>query len=320
MNDILISIADCNHGFFEPEMEECCRLSKKHKAKIEVRFVDCEEDQVVTKCRGSQVIVVQRTNVTGSMMKQIPECKIVVRLGVGLDNINVDEMDEIGIEVISFPGFCTEEVANSALAMILSTYRRLGLIRDNQKSLGNFWGQPVLLNGLKRADRTVVGVLGAGRIGSEVIRRLNVCGFRVLVCDPYVVRKDQETVDIDVLFKESDIVTIHCSLIDETKYMVDYELLKTMKPGSCLVNTARGSVIVSDDLVRVLSENHLRAAYVDVYDPEPADAQSLSHDRLYITPHTAFYSQDSLDWLKRETIKQSVKAFYEVQSNSHKLS
>jgi len=316
---MLISIADSNHGFWEPEVEECERLSTP-QAHIEVKYQNCTQGDIIDKCQGSDIIAVQRLFLDKNVLSQIPSCKVVTRLGVGLDNINLNDMEELGIKVVYFPGFCTEEVANSALSMILSMYRRSNIIQDSQTHLEDVWGKPTLLEGLRCAVKTTIGVLGAGRIGSEVIKRLNVCGFKVIACDPYVNNVGCEMVDLVTLFKDSDIITIHCSLTDETKHMVNYKLLKNMNIGSCVVNTARGGVVVSIDLVRSLSENRLMAAYVDVYDPEPADLRSLSHDRLYITPHTAFYSQDSLDRLKRETIRQSVKVFNEMQSNSNNFS
>ncbi len=317
---ILISIADCNHGFFEPENEECDLISQSG---IDVRVIyqNCNQNNIVDKCQGSDIIAVQRLFLNKDVLSQIPSCKVVVRLGVGLDNINIDDMKELGIRVVYFPGFCTEEVANHALSMIMSLYRRLHIIRDHQQELDeSLWGRPILLDGVKCARETTVGVLGVGRIGTEVIKRLRVCGFKVIACDPYVHVKGIDFVDINTLFIKSDIVTIHCALTDETRNMVNYELIRKMKKGSYLVNTARGGIVVSEDLLHALSDNHLRSAYVDVYNPEPADCQSLLHKNLYVTPHISFYSRDSLDWLKRELVRKSVKAFYDMQCSGNNLS
>lgn len=310
LKPVLMSIADCNHGFFTPEHEECESLAQS-RINVQLQCFDCSQDDFVRKCQDSDIIAVQRLVVNRDNMSQIPSCKVVTRMGVGLDNINLEDMNALGIKVVYFPDFCTQEVANHALAMILSLYRRLPFIRESQRDLdGSLWGKPILLDGVESAARTTIGVLGAGRIGLEVIRRLEVCGFNVIAHDPYIRHESLTLVPLNDLFSCSDIVTIHCSLTDETKHMVDYPLMKSMKPGSCLINTARGEVIASEDLLKVLSENHLRSAYIDVCDPEPADAKLLSHNRLYVTPHIAFYSWGSLDSLKRDMIKKSVKAFY----------
>ncbi len=310
---IIICVADCNHGFFTPEYEEAERLANSLKMPISVQYKNCTQFNLISRCAGADVLVVQRLQLDGKTLDKIPTCKVVVRLGVGLDNINVDEMQSRGIRVINFPSFCIEEVANHATAFILSSYRRLDHIY--KADIPRLWGRgDDLLRGTRKASETVVGILGFGRIGTSVSARLKVCGFHVMAHDPYVDISEAEAgvdqVSIEDLFMHSDIVSIHCSLTDETRGLVNKNLLKLMSPGSAIINTARGPVVNSSDLNDALEEGQLRSAHVDVYDPEPIDP-SLLDQNLYITSHVAFYSWDSLDYLKREWVKKSVEAICE---------
>ncbi len=311
MNSVLISIADCNHGFWEPEEEECKFLSQDGKH-VHVVYQDCTQDNLAEKCMGSDIIAVQRLSLDKDVISRVPTCKVVVRLGVGIDNICVADMENLGVKVVYFPDFCTEEVANHALSLILSSYRRLNSIQEYQSKLSkSTWGRPDLLESVRSAPNTTVGILGYGRIGRQVAKRLEVCGFNIIVCDPYVSDSIASS-SLKELFTISDIVTIHCSLTEETKDMISYDIMSRMKMGSVLVNTARGGVVNYRDLKLLLDSSHIRMAYVDVFDPEPADRKSLSHKNLYVTPHIAFYSLDSLDYLKRNFVKKSVEVFYDM--------
>ena len=310
-----ICIVDCNHGFWEPEKEEAERLSQELKKNIQVVYQNCTQDNLVERCQQADIIAVQRLKIDGRTVAQLPNCKVVVRLGVGLDNIVVNDLQDRGIKVISFPSFCTEEVANHTLSLILFAYRRLDVIIRYKSKISTIWGRPVLLQNIRKAAETTIGIVGLGRIGAEVIKRLKTCGFNAIGHDPYINEIDIKRVSLEELFATSDIVSIHCSLTDETRNMVDSDLLQLMKRDSVLINTARGDIVNSKDLQLALDDK-VRMAYVDVFDPEPIDEESLKIDNLYITPHIAFYSWDSLDYLKREFVRQSVKAFLAVQSGT----
>lgn len=319
---MLISITDSNHGYFTPEEEECARLSEELKTEIEVKYQNCNDENVIAKCQGSDVLLVSHLEINKRIVDQIPRCKIVTRMGVGLDNLAVSELVDSGIRVINFPEYCTEEVANHATAMILSSYKRLGLTQRVQATLAEEWGgKGTLLKGIRKAGLTTIGILGLGRIGTCTAKRLIACGFKVIACDPFVEDSHFDSLRIErhscnSLFQNSDIVSIHCCLDDVTLGMVNADLLGQMKVGASLVNTARGKIVNSDDLKDALKSGSLQSAYVDVFDPEPPDQDSLCFPNLYITPHTSFYSWDSQDWIKRESIRESVRVFYDMQGDT----
>lgn len=314
-----ICIVDCNHGSVDIERVEAERLSKQYSICIEIQYTNSSQENIVRDCQGSDIIITQRREINGLIIDQIPTCKVVVRYGVGLDNINVPDMQKRGVKVINFPTFCTEEVANHTLALIMFLYRKLNVIQSSN-DLAEYWGKPDLLSDLQNATNTTIGIIGLGRIGSAVCKRLLVCGFDVVVYDPYVddnymksfpVRK---ALSLRHLFEDSDIISVHCPLTEETEGMVNLPLMKKMTNGY-IVNTARGKIVHRSDLLFALRMHILRAAFIDVCDPEPADYFLQSCPNLYLTPHVAFYSRQSLDNLKRQVIIQSVEAFLDMQSD-----
>jgi len=296
-----IYIADCNHGFFDPEIEE----AKKHGVDL---ILPGEE-----KCSDADVLVVQRQEVDDQYLNLFPNCKIITRYGVGLDNVDCNAAKKRNIKVINFPGFCTEEVANHALAGILFCYRQLDIIFSNHASLSEWWGNPGKINSIKSAKNTIIGVLGAGRIGGAVIERCRSCGFSVLYCDPFLPTSQYDHFteigashcSFNELLSNASILTIHVPLNGRTKGMINESSLQLMNKGSCIVNTARGSVIISNDLIQSLDKN-IRCSFVDVFDPEPLPSR-INHTGMRVTPHCAFYSWNSLDRLKRGVVVDSVK-------------
>ncbi len=303
---MIFSIIDCDHGFFDPEIEESNRLS------VELCLPN-DEPNWIDRVQGSGVIIVQRQHIDGEIIDKISSCKVVTRYGVGLDNVDCEAMQQRGIKVINFPGFCTEEVANHAMAAILFFYRRMDVLQNFKSSLHRKWGDPYIISSVKSAENTTVGIVGAGRIGTAVIDRLLACGFKVIVYDPYRVSQSDLTEHgvecvskLEFIFSRSDIVSLHVPLTDETRYMVNAHQLSLMRVGSTLVNTSRGEVVCTRDLI---DAHNLRAAFIDVCDPEPPDESLLSEGKLYISNHCAFYSQQSLDYLKRQVIIRSWEAY-----------
>lgn len=321
--DINISIIDCNHGFFTPEQDMSDRLSFDGR-KINLRIHNFNENSsqkdVIEKCYDADIIVVQRFKVNNSLVEKMPQCRVVSRYGVGLDNIYItgDLRKKIGI--VNFPTFCTVEVSSHAISLILYMYRRLDCI-FSEKNLSTHWGKPGLLGGVKSPGDTTMGIIGVGRIGSLVALGLMSLGFNVIAYDPYVSSvSGVNMVDLPEIFVKSDILTIHCPLNEETEGMIDIKRLKTMKGSSSLVNTSRGKVVNQRDLELALSEGVIRSACIDVCDPEPPNNKTYDVENLYITPHIAFYSSGSLDELKRGVIKESVRKYDEMQSDSSRIS
>lgn len=308
-----ICIADCNHGSIDIEIEEAKVLSNQLGIPISVQYTNSAQENIICDCIDADIIITQRREIDGDIIDKLSKCRVVARYGVGLDNINIDDMKKRDISIVHFPEFCTQEVANHALTLILHLYRSINHVQK-EKDLTQFWGKPDLLSHVQSAGQTVVGIVGLGRIGSEVAKRLKVCGFDIIGYDPYVDNQKFEDLQISKcdylsdLFRQTDILTLHCPLTKETEGMVDIHLMKQSVDMS-IVNTARGKVINKQDLIFVLKNGYLKSAFLDVCDPEPADAELYNCPNLYLTPHCAFYSRQSLYNLKRDIIRKSVEAY-----------
>ncbi|MDC9809322.1 C-terminal binding protein [Rhizobium binxianense] len=236
----------------------------------------------------------------------LTRCRGVVRYGVGYEKIDIAALADAGIPFANNPDYGTEEVADHAVAMILSLQRRLWEHDARARGYTSGW-QVHSLKPLSRANRATVGVVGVGRIGTAVVNRLKPFGFRILGYDPGQPPGHEKAVGYERtdnpsdLFARSHIVTLHCPATDETRGMLDGDGLARMKPGAILVNTARGELIDDlDALEASLRSGHLAAAAIDTLVQEPpGDHPLLSAwrnrenwlaGRLVITPHNAFYS------------------------------
>ena len=212
------------------------------------------------------------------------------------------------IIVSNVPDYGVNDVADHTWALILSLER--GIVKFNNSILNKgswTWG---LGKNLERIQEKTLGIIGLGRIGTAVALRAKAFGMNIIFYDPYALIGIEKSLglkrerDLSVLLGKSDLVTIHTPLTDETRGMVDVRFFNSLKNGSSLYNTARGEIIVMDDLYLALRENKLKWAGLDVLETEPIDYEhKLIHawqknenwikDRLVITPHTAFYNKDS---------------------------
>jgi len=211
----VICIADCNHGFFEPEIEE----SRRHGAKLIV-LKNCDQHSLGEKARHADILIVQRLQVDSLVLDQLHSCTVVTRYGVGLDNVDCSEAVARGIKVVNFPTFCTEEVANHAIASIMFCYRQFDVIFNDPDGLQKKWGSPAHMK-IDSAHYTTVGVLGAGRIGKMVVSRLLACGFNTIYHDPFLSRQELNFLskqgamhvdDFNSFLRQCSILTIHTPL------------------------------------------------------------------------------------------------------------
>jgi len=239
-------------------------------------------------------------------MKRLERCRIIARYGIGVDNIDLDAAREHDIVVTNVPDYCVEEVAAHAVAMILALLRRLP---DGEAELrGGGWGIDEL-RPIKRLSDTTIGVVGLGRIGRRVAELLRPFGVRLLGQDPFVTELDGLTVvDLDELLATSDVVTLHCPLLPQTRGLINAERLATMPSHSVLVNTSRGPLVVLDDLLDALRSKRIRAAGLDVFETEPVDPARLEGvPGLLATPHMAFYSDAALAESQNKAATQIIR-------------
>jgi D-3-phosphoglycerate dehydrogenase len=278
-------------------------------AGVPFRQVACRtEEEYLARCGEAEALLVQYGAVTRRVIESLPRLRVVVRYGVGVDGVDVGAATERGIPVVNVPDYGTDEVANHAVGLLLGLARKLPLL-DRQTRAGRwtvFEAVPV-----HRLAGQTVGILGCGRIGSRVARKLAGFDVRLLATDPYVnaFPPGVEPVSRDRLLAESDYLTLHCPLTAETRHVIDRAALARMKATAVLVNTARGGLVDLEALVEALRAGRLAGAGLDVTEPEPLDPASplLRMDQVIVTPHAAWYSEEGHGDLKRRVAEETVR-------------
>ena len=233
------------------------------------------------------LLVRSQTQVTKKILENAHNLKVIGRAGVGIDNINLEVATEKGIIVVNAPSANTISAAEHAFGLMLSTARNIP--QGNQSLRQGKWERSNLM-GIELYDKTL-GLLGLGRIGAEVAKRALSFEMNVIAHDPFVSEERAKTlgvtlVDIKDLFAQSDFLSLHTALIEQTKGIVNKELLSSAKPNLIIINAARGPLINSKDLIDALEKKTIKAAAIDVFDNEPATDDPLTKlDEIIVTPH-----------------------------------
>lgn len=236
--------------------------------------------------------------VTEAVVRAAEQCVVIGRYGVGVDNIAVDTATELGIAVTYVPDYCVEEVSDHVMALLLAWNRRIVQFHGMVKASG--WDSVSLTVRMMRLRGKKLGIVGFGRIGRSVCAKARAFGLEVLTHDPFVsdevaAEHGARLSDMPTLLAESDFVTLHAPLVPETRNMIGGAELEMMKSEAFLINAARGPLIDEDALYEALSQGTIAGAGVDVLvDPAPPpDHPLLKLDNLLVTPHVAFFSQES---------------------------
>lgn len=223
-----------------------------------------------------------------------PNCKVVSRYGIGLDNIPIGRATELGMLVTNVPDFCLEEVSDHVMALLLATARQLLPLARNPDRSG--WTRETP-RPIPRVRGQTLGLIGFGNIARALVPKALGFGLRVIAYTPRLRQSDapegvEVTNDLAALLSASDYVSIHCPLTEETAHIIDEAALAQMKSSALLINTSRGGVVDEEALIRALQDGRVGGAALDVTDPEPpsADNPLLALENVIVTPHAAFYS------------------------------
>jgi D-3-phosphoglycerate dehydrogenase len=269
------------------------------------------EEELRDRLPGVDALVVRsRTRVTRRVLEEARGLRVVARAGVGVDNIDVEAATRAGILVINTPDSSVRATAEHTLAMLLACCRNIP--QANQSLLRGEWKREAFL-GAEVYGKTL-GVVGLGRIGSEVARLARAFGMRVVAYDPYVstervARLGVEAVSFERLLEESDFVTLHVPLTSHTRGMLGREQIRRMKPGARLVNCARGGLVDEEALLEALEEGHLAGAALDVFAEEPPkDLRLVEHPRVVATPHLGASTQEAQEAIGADVAEQVLQA------------
>lgn len=276
---------------------------------VVVRGEGADATEIVEAARGATVIISGSSpRFTPEVIGRLDGCRAIIRAGIGVDSIDLEAARSAGIWVLNVPDYGTEAVALHTIALSLAAVRRLKeadvLVRSGS------WGiEPI--SPIHMPSAMTAGVVGYGRIGRRVAGLLAALGFReVKAHDPHAEAVDPgvELTDFDDLLESSDLVTLHAPAQDDDGgHLISSRELGLMKVGSILINTARGSLIDPPALAAGLAKGAPRIAALDVFDSEPPDLRVFNgtHDRLILTPHMAWYSEETQTELRRKTAEQA---------------
>jgi D-3-phosphoglycerate dehydrogenase / 2-oxoglutarate reductase len=250
-------------------------------------------------------IMTNWSDVPAELIDAAPNCRIVSRLGIGLDNIDVARATSRGIPVTNVPDYCLIEVAEHTLALLMALARKIGIYHESK--LANKYDLPAGFP-LRRIEGQTLGIVGLGQIGRRVAEKARAIGMKVLATS----RSRREShphiiwTDLKELLAQSDFVSLHVPLKPETRHVIAAPQLAIMKPSAFLINTSRGGLLDHAALAAALKKNALAGAALDVQDREPCDLSQPPYNdpRVIVTPHAAFYSEESVADLRRRVAHQ----------------
>lgn len=272
---------------------------------------DTSENTLAELAKDVDAIMFCFAQVTAKVLESATKCKIAARYGIGVDNVDIPRATELGIVVTNVPDYCMDEVTDHALGMILALNRRL--VPHTREVVQGGWNDVALNQPMHRTRGATMGIVGYGRIGRSLAAKAVGFGMNILAYDPMIEPgsdvEGASATTLDELLEKSDFVSLHVPLLPSTENMISAPELAKMKPGSIIVNCARGGLIDEHALASALESGHIAGAGLDVVEPTPPDPSSplLAQENVIITPHTAFFSQASTVELEERTAGEVVR-------------
>ena len=277
-------------------------------------YDDSTNEELIERIQGARVVVTKELPVGADLISQFPDTvKLIVEAGTGYNNIDLNAAKERGITVCNIPAYSTERVAHTVIMMILNfastMQKQIGMLAKGDRS--NF--TKYLQVSHTEVNGKTLGVVGAGHIGMEVIKVAKVLGMNILVHTrtPKAVGDGVRYVSLDELLENSDYITLHCPLNEQTKYMINKVAISKMKPSAVIVNTGRGPLINEADLCEALAAKRIAGAGLDVQEVEPPaeDSPLYTLDNVIITPHMGWKGLETRQRLVG-IIRDNVQAFF----------
>ena len=273
------------------------------------------------------LLVYHNISVSAKTIDQLQNCKVIVRCGVGFDNVDCEHACKRGIPVVNVPDYGTEDVADSAIGMMLSLTRGINRFNVNMRGGDVPWSHEVAAPLLRLRGR-VFGIIGLGRIGTATARRALALGMDVRFFDPLIADGFDKAVGVvrcesqEELMRESYVLSLHCPLTTQTHHMINQTTIDWLPQGSYLVNTSRGAVVDTSIIPKAIASDRLAGAAIDVLACEPPapddpllvawrDRSHPAYDRLIVNPHAAFYCEEGLLDMRRKGAEACRRVFNE---------
>jgi D-3-phosphoglycerate dehydrogenase len=265
---------------------------------------------IVATAREADALLVTYAKINADMIGQMKRCRIISRFGIGVDNVDIGAATRQGIVVTKVPDYCIDEVSDHAMALLLSLVRKIPF--SSARAHAGRWEMPAVTP-IHRLRGTVLGLVGFGRIPQLVAPKAKAFGLRVVASDPFVPQAVMDQagvgkVEFAELLKISDYISIHSPLLPETHHLFSTAVFRQMKPGAVIVNTSRGPVVDEAALAAALDAKQIAGAALDVLEQEPPLSSPLfGRDNVILTPHTSFYSVESLEELQTKAAEEVVR-------------
>jgi len=266
-------------------------------------------DAILRVAAPADALLVTYAKITADMIAEMRRCRIISRFGIGVDNVDLDAATSAGIVVTKVPDYCIDEVSDHAMALLLSLARKIP--SSNAQVHSGRWEMKAVVP-IHRLRGRILGLVGFGRIPQLVAPKAQAFGLRVIASDPLAsdeafARAGVERFDFDDLLAQSDYVSIHAPLLPETRNLFNAGVFRRMKRSAYIVNTARGPIVDEAALAEALDAGLLAGAALDVMSQEPpVDSPLVGRTDVIITPHTSFYSEESLLDLQRKAAEEVV--------------
>lgn len=278
---------------------------KKALSELDVELVDLQsrdQETILAAAKDADALIIQYAKMPKGLVEKLDKCKVIARYATGFDGIDLAACTEKGICVCNVSDYCREEVSTYALSLLLEMSTRVA--KHNQWThSGNWYGMPGKQHSLKNQ---VIGVVSFGRIARSYIDKIKPLCNNIWVYDAYV---DDDAIlqygavpkSLDEIYAGADYISLHCPLTDETRHLIDKEALRKMKKSAVLINVARGAVVSEEALVWALENGEIAGAALDVLEQEPPEKDNplFKFDNVIISPHSAWYSEESQAVLQR---------------------
>lgn len=299
-----IYITDCDHESMEIEKQTFTQNG------IDFAILNITQPADIIKyCHDADALVLQYATISDDVLSNLKNLKGVVRYGVGVNTIDIESATKNNVAVCNVPDYGTNEVADHALSLIMALTRKLPLfINDTKKGI---WAYEKAIP-IYRLQEQTAGIIGLGRIGLSLAKKLHGIGLKVIGFDPLAKQEDLpdfiECVNFEKLLTESDIISLNLPLIKQTQNLISYEQFSVMKKNCYLVNTARGGIVNEEALYQALLNKTIAGAALDVFMHEPpTDRKLFELDNFIATPHAAWYSEQSQKDLKRKAAQEAIR-------------
>lgn len=305
MERLLVAVTD---SVF-PNLDAARKVVSRVGAELRLAKAPTAE-AIVEVAKDADAVLITYAKLTAEIIEQMTKCRIISRFGIGVDNVDIATATRKGIVVTKVPDYCIDEVSDHAMALLLALVRKIPLA--NARVQAGEWQMPSVVP-IHRLRGTVLGLVGFGRIPQLLAPKAQAFGLRVIAFDPYVPeevmsRAGVKRVEFAELVKTSDYISIHAPLMPETNHLFNAAVFSQMKPTAYLVNTARGPVVDEAALAAALDKRQLAGAALDVVEKEPpSNSPLLGRDNLILTPHTGFYSEESLADLQTKAAEEVVR-------------